>query len=280
MLALRLAGFEHLVDIGRVDELRGIERRNGAVSDRRGDHARPTVERDAGGRRGACRCSPGPPPLIGHFQIRNRGTIGGSLAHADPAAEYPAVALALDAEFEALSARGGGARSRRREFFTACGPPRWTPTSCSPASVPGRGPGACGLRGRGVRPPPRRLRHRRRRRSRSSSTTAIASRRCAIALFGLGSTPRAGHRRPRPRVDGAAVDDVDRRRGRAGGGRRTSTRSRRPARLGRPTGRRVGAAMVARAWTACRRGGRAMHDTEVDGHGQRCAPHGRPSSRG
>ena len=32
-------------------------------------------------------------PLIGHFQIRNRGTVGGSIAHADPAAEYPAVAL-------------------------------------------------------------------------------------------------------------------------------------------------------------------------------------------
>jgi carbon-monoxide dehydrogenase medium subunit len=38
-------------------------------------------------------------PLIGHEAIRNRGTIGGSLAHADPAAELPAVARALDAEF-------------------------------------------------------------------------------------------------------------------------------------------------------------------------------------
>lgn len=38
-------------------------------------------------------------PLIGHFQIRNRGTIGGSLVHADPAAELPAVCVALQAEF-------------------------------------------------------------------------------------------------------------------------------------------------------------------------------------
>jgi carbon-monoxide dehydrogenase medium subunit len=38
-------------------------------------------------------------PLIGHFQIRNRGTIGGSLVHADPAAELPAVTLLLGAEF-------------------------------------------------------------------------------------------------------------------------------------------------------------------------------------
>src|SRR5207245_11133030 len=37
-------------------------------------------------------------PLIGHFQIRNRGTIGGSLVHADPAAELPAVTLLLGAE--------------------------------------------------------------------------------------------------------------------------------------------------------------------------------------
>lgn len=38
-------------------------------------------------------------PLIGHFQIRNRGTIGGSLTHADPAAELPALAVLLDCEF-------------------------------------------------------------------------------------------------------------------------------------------------------------------------------------
>ena len=38
-------------------------------------------------------------PFIGHFQIRNRGTIGGSLVHADPAAELPAVSLLLGAEF-------------------------------------------------------------------------------------------------------------------------------------------------------------------------------------
>ena len=53
---------------------------------------------------------------IGHTQIRSRGTICGSIAHADPAAELPALALALDAEMEAQSPRG-----RRRipaaEFF-------------------------------------------------------------------------------------------------------------------------------------------------------------------
>jgi CO/xanthine dehydrogenase FAD-binding subunit len=45
-------------------------------------------------------------PLIGHVQIRNRGTIGGSLVHADPAAELPAVSVALEAEFVVQSVRG------------------------------------------------------------------------------------------------------------------------------------------------------------------------------
>ncbi len=43
---------------------------------------------------------------IGHLPIRSRGTIGGSIANADPAAEYPAVILALDASLKALSVRG------------------------------------------------------------------------------------------------------------------------------------------------------------------------------
>jgi aerobic carbon-monoxide dehydrogenase medium subunit len=45
-------------------------------------------------------------PSLGHFQIRNRGTIGGSIVHADPAAELPAVCFALEAEFVLRSAVG------------------------------------------------------------------------------------------------------------------------------------------------------------------------------
>jgi carbon-monoxide dehydrogenase medium subunit len=45
-------------------------------------------------------------PWVAHPQIRNRGTLGGSLAHADPAAELPVVALALDARLRAQSVRG------------------------------------------------------------------------------------------------------------------------------------------------------------------------------
>jgi CO/xanthine dehydrogenase FAD-binding subunit len=43
---------------------------------------------------------------IGHIQIRNRGTVGGSVAHADPAAEMPAICILLDAEFLTVSPRG------------------------------------------------------------------------------------------------------------------------------------------------------------------------------
>jgi carbon-monoxide dehydrogenase medium subunit len=56
-------------------------------------------------------------PFIAHPQIRNRGTVGGSLAHADPAAELPAVALALDARF-LLRRRGAERWIAARDFYT------------------------------------------------------------------------------------------------------------------------------------------------------------------
>jgi len=57
-------------------------------------------------------------PQIGHVQIRNRGTIGGSLAHADPAAELPAVVAALDGELVVRGARSERVL-RAEEFFVA-----------------------------------------------------------------------------------------------------------------------------------------------------------------
>jgi len=56
-------------------------------------------------------------PLIGHAAIRSRGTIGGSLSHADPAAELPAVALATEATLIARSLRGGERTIPASEFF-------------------------------------------------------------------------------------------------------------------------------------------------------------------
>jgi carbon-monoxide dehydrogenase medium subunit len=55
-------------------------------------------------------------PFIAHPQIRNRGTVGGSLAHADPAAELPSVAVALDARFR-LQRAGGERWVEARDFF-------------------------------------------------------------------------------------------------------------------------------------------------------------------
>ncbi len=104
MLALRLAVFEHLIDLGHVDELRGIERRDGSL--RIGAMTtQAAVERSSDAAE-AVPLLARATPLIGHFQIRNRGTVGGSVAHADPASEYPAVVVALDAELEAVSSRG------------------------------------------------------------------------------------------------------------------------------------------------------------------------------
>jgi carbon-monoxide dehydrogenase medium subunit len=115
MLALRLAFFEHLIDVSRLDELKGI-RRDGESLWIGGGTTQATVGSDA-------QVAAAVPllnratPLIGHFQIRSRGTIGGSIAHADPAAEYAAVALTLDAEMEALSP-SGHRRIPASEFFT------------------------------------------------------------------------------------------------------------------------------------------------------------------
>ena len=55
-------------------------------------------------------------PYIGHTQIRNRGTFGGSIAHADPAAELPAVSVALEAEF-ALDRSGTHRMVKAQDFF-------------------------------------------------------------------------------------------------------------------------------------------------------------------
>jgi carbon-monoxide dehydrogenase medium subunit len=104
VLALRLAKFDRLVDLRKIDELRQIE--VGADSARIGAMVRQAdAERDPE-LRGAVPLLSLALANVGHFQIRNRGTVGGSIAHADPAAELPAVALALDATLEAAGPNG------------------------------------------------------------------------------------------------------------------------------------------------------------------------------
>jgi carbon-monoxide dehydrogenase medium subunit len=114
MLALRLTRFDHLVDLNRVPELAGVRRDNGHVVVGACTRQR-VMERDELVQRDlplVARAT----PLIGHFQIRNRGTVGGSIAHADSASELPAVALALDAELEAAKT-GSSRRIPAADFF-------------------------------------------------------------------------------------------------------------------------------------------------------------------
>src|SRR3954447_4062136 len=186
MLALRLTSFEHLVDVGRIDGLRGIEQRNGSLWVGAG-----TTEADVGDSDTVARSAPllsQVTPLVGHFQIRNRGTIGGSIAHADPAAEYPAVALALDATLHAQSSQGGR-DIRAADFFTGLWSTALEPDEIVTGISFPRWTGRCGF---GVEEL-----------SRRHGDFAIAGavagveladddrvRRCAIGLSGLGSTPR------------------------------------------------------------------------------------------
>ena len=97
LLALRLARPEVLIDINRVDELSGVSAADGHVTI--GAMTREYVAEESGTVADTLPLLAAALPLIGHEAIRSRGTIGGSLAHADPAAELPAVARALDAEF-------------------------------------------------------------------------------------------------------------------------------------------------------------------------------------
>ena len=104
MMNLRLARPAVVVDINRVEGLSGIASDDegltvGAMTRQR------TLERSVEVRQLFPLISDAI-PHIAHFQIRNRGTIGGSLAHSDPAAEIPALCLALDAEITAASSSG------------------------------------------------------------------------------------------------------------------------------------------------------------------------------
>jgi carbon-monoxide dehydrogenase medium subunit len=104
MMNFRLAMPDHLIDINDVPGLSGIE-----IDDQEIRIGAMTRHRDmefSTDLHTACPLLGEALPHIGHRQTRNRGTIGGSLAHADPAAELPTVALALDGIIETQSPRG------------------------------------------------------------------------------------------------------------------------------------------------------------------------------
>ena len=104
LMSLRLARPSVLVDLNGIDELTGVDA--GADTTTIGAMTRHrSVERSDVIAR-AIPLLAAAAPYIGHVAIRTRGTVGGSLSHADPAAELPAVALALDATFIACTATG------------------------------------------------------------------------------------------------------------------------------------------------------------------------------
>jgi aerobic carbon-monoxide dehydrogenase medium subunit len=98
LLRMRLATPELLVDLGKIDELRGVRDAGdaiviGSMTPHMAVMTDPLVAEHAALLAKAT-------SLIGDPQVRHRGTFGGSLAHADPASDLPACALAMDAEFE------------------------------------------------------------------------------------------------------------------------------------------------------------------------------------
>jgi carbon-monoxide dehydrogenase medium subunit len=114
MMKFRLAQPPKLVDIGRLADLKGIaENRKGARIGA-GVTYRELLDSELLKERFPiiAECT----AQIGDVQVRNRGTIGGSVAHADPASDMPAVMLVLDAQF-ALRSKRGKRVVAAREFF-------------------------------------------------------------------------------------------------------------------------------------------------------------------
>jgi aerobic carbon-monoxide dehydrogenase medium subunit len=104
LLNMRLANPERLVDLNRVAELAYVTERAGGLALGAMTRQRAVERSELAALRVPLLADA--LPWVGHFQIRNRGTVGGSLSHADPAAELPAVALCLDARFTARGPAG------------------------------------------------------------------------------------------------------------------------------------------------------------------------------
>ena len=103
-----------LIDIGRIPELSGIRRKGGKLEIGAG-----TVHHDVATSamlQQDCPMLAEAAASIGDPQVRNRGTLGGSLAHADPSADYPAAMLALDADIH-IRGSNGARVVKARDFF-------------------------------------------------------------------------------------------------------------------------------------------------------------------
>jgi carbon-monoxide dehydrogenase medium subunit/6-hydroxypseudooxynicotine dehydrogenase subunit alpha len=115
LLNFRLARPSYLVDVNPLDDLASFSRDDGALSI--GALCRQaTVEERREELTGPWGALGDAVPLIGHYPIRTRGTVGGSVAHADPAAELPVVCAAFEAEL-AASSRAGTRSIAASAFF-------------------------------------------------------------------------------------------------------------------------------------------------------------------
>jgi carbon-monoxide dehydrogenase medium subunit len=104
LMKLRLSEPGTLIDIARIPELAGIREKDGQI-----EIGAATVHHAVATSKllqERCPIVSDAAATIGDTQVRNRGTIGGSLAHADPSADMPAVMVALDAEIQLRSSKG------------------------------------------------------------------------------------------------------------------------------------------------------------------------------
>lgn len=104
MLNMRYAMPDHLIDLNGIEELAGVEETGEAI-----EIGAMTRQRDLMGSSAAVGCFPilaDALANVGHFQTRNRGTVGGSLCHLDPSAELPCVAAATGAVLVIRGPRG------------------------------------------------------------------------------------------------------------------------------------------------------------------------------
>jgi aerobic carbon-monoxide dehydrogenase medium subunit len=114
LMKLRLSEPKTLIDIARIPGLSGINKHGDAIQ-----IGAATVHHEVATSallQQACPMLAETAASIGDPQVRNRGTLGGSLAHADPSADYPAAMLALDAAIH-LKGPGGSRVVKARDFF-------------------------------------------------------------------------------------------------------------------------------------------------------------------
>jgi carbon-monoxide dehydrogenase medium subunit len=114
IMKFRLAQPARLIDISRLQDLKGIEEKGRGARIGAGATYRDLLESNLLRERFPLILEA--TETIGDLQVRNRGTIGGSLAHADPASDMPAVMLVLDATFN-LRSKSGKRSVKAREFF-------------------------------------------------------------------------------------------------------------------------------------------------------------------